>query len=33
MGPKRSNKRPEVTKKTTEVQVPIPEFNPDPESP
>ena len=32
MGPKRSNKRPEVTKKTTEVQVPIPEFKPDEES-
>ena len=33
MGPKRSNKRPEVTRKTTEVQLPIPEFNPDAESP
>ena len=33
MGPKRSNKRPGVTRKTTEVQLPIPEFNPDAESP
>ena len=33
MGPKVSNKRPGVTKKTTEVQLPIPEFNPDAESP
>ena len=33
MGPKRSNKRPEVTKKTTEVQLPNSEFNPDAESP
>jgi hypothetical protein len=33
MGPKRSNKRPEVTRKTTEVQLPNPEFNPDAESP
>ena len=33
MGPKRSIKRPEVTRKTTEVQLPIPEFNPDAELP
>ena len=33
MGPKRSNKRPGVTETTTEVQLPIPEFNPDAESP
>ena len=33
MGPKRSNKRPGVTKKTTEVQLPNSEFNPDAESP
>ena len=33
MGPKVSNKRPGVTKKTTEVQLPNSEFNPDAESP
>ena len=33
MGPKRSNKRPGVTRKTTKVQLPFPEFNPDAESP